>query len=248
MWRPPSPRRLAKLRLSRRWRQFFIALCGVASAGLVIVALAPALAGLYLLGLYCIPSNSILPIPHEPGVLYMARWYAPWEIAVAATIASAVVAFADYAIVEAAMRHPRIAGARDARMMRWAVKWMTRFPFAIIVAFSLVPVLPISVIRALAPISGYPLRRYIAALIVGRLPRFFVLAWLGNVLAIPTWVLLLITAATLAMMVLGSTPTPSVDEDDEDCPPDAEEILVPDLTDPEHPVDPSASTRLRARR
>jgi membrane protein YqaA with SNARE-associated domain len=243
VWRPPSLRRLRKLRLSRRWRQFFIALCGVASVGLVIVALAPRLAGLYLLGLYCIPSNSILPIPHEPGVLYMARWYPPWEIAIAATVASAVVAFADYALVELAMRHPRIQGARDARMMRWAVKWMTRFPFAIIVAFSLVPLLPISIVRALAPISGYPLRRYIAALVVGRLPRFFLLAWLGNAVTIPTWVLLLVTAATLAMMILGSPPTPAVDDEEL---PGAEEILVPDLTDPAHPIDPSESTRLRA--
>lgn len=224
---------------------FFFALCGVAAAGAAIVAVAPSLAGLYLLGLYCIPSNSILPIPHEPGVLYMARYYAPWQIAIAATIASAVVAFADYALVEAAMRHPRIQGARDARMMRWAVKWMTRFPFAIIVAFSLVPVLPIAVVRALAPISGYPLRRYIAALVIGRLPRFYLLAWLGRAVMIPTWVLLLVTVATLAFMILGSPPTPAVDEDEEL--PDAEEILVPDLTDPEHPVDAGASTRLRAR-
>lgn len=224
---------------------FFLALCGVAVAGLLIVTLAPALAGLYLLGLYCIPSNSILPIPHEPGVLYMARFYSPAAIAVTATAASAVVAFADYALVEAAMRHPRIQGARDARMMRWAVRWMTRYPFAIIVAFSLVPVLPISVVRALAPISGYPLRRYIAALVVGRLPRFYLLAWLGRVVLIPTWVLLLVTVATFAMMFLGGTPTP-VDEDDDD-EPDAEEVLVPDLTDPEHPIDPGASTRLKIR-
>jgi membrane protein YqaA with SNARE-associated domain len=231
------------VRLSRRWRQFFLALCGVAAVGLVIVALVPRLAGLFLLGLYCIPSNSVLPIPHEPGVLYMARWYLPWEIAIAATVASAVVAFADYALVEAAMRHPRIQGARDARMMRWAVRWMTRFPFAIIVAFSLVPVLPISAVRALAPISGYPLRRYIAAMVVGRLPRFFLLAWLGNAVLIPTWVLLVVTAAAFAMMFLGSPPSPAVDDEEL---PDAEEILVPDLTDPEHPIDPSASTRLRA--
>ncbi len=225
---------------------FFVALCGVAAAGLAIVTLAPSLTGLWLLGLYCIPSNSILPIPHEPGVLYVARFYSPLEITLAATTASAVVAIADYALVEAAMRHPRVQGARDARLMRWAVRWMTRFPFAIIVAFSLVPVLPISVIRALAPFSGYPLRRYIAAIVVGRLPRFYLLAWLGQAILIPGWVLLLVTVATLAMMFVGSTPTP-LDDDDED-EPDAEEVLVPDLTDPEHPVEAGASARLQARR
>lgn len=225
---------------------FFLALCAVAAGGLAIVTVFPRLAGLYLLGLYCIPSNSILPIPHEPGVLYMARFYPPFAIAIAATLASAVVAFADYGLVEAAMRHPRIQGARDARMMRWAVRWMTRFPFAIIVAFSLVPVLPIAVVRALAPMSGYPLRRYIAALVVGRLPRFYLLAWLGRAVLIPTWVLVLVTVGTFALMFVGSTPTPLDDDDDDE--PDVEEVLVPDLTDPEHPVDPGASTRLKASR
>ena len=225
---------------------FFLALCGVAAAGLIIVTLEPALAGLYLLGLYCIPSNSILPIPHEPGVLYVARFYSPAAIAITATLASAVVAFADYGLVEAAMRHPRIQGARDARMMRWAVRWMTRFPFAIIVAFSLMPLLPISIIRALAPMSGYPLRRYIAALAVGRLPRFYLLALLGQAVLIPTWVLLLVTVATFAMMFIGGTGTPADDEDEDE--PDHEVVLVPDLTDPERPVDPGASTRLKIHR
>lgn len=246
MWRPPSLRRLRKLRLSRRWRAFFFALCGVAALGLAIVTVWPAAAGLFLLGLYCIPSNSILPIPHEPGVLYMARFYEPTAIAITATAASAVVAIADYALVEAAMRHPRIQGARDAKVMRWAVRWMTRWPFAIIVAFSFVPVLPIAVVRALAPISGYPLRRYVAAIVVGRLPRFFLLAWLGQLVHVPGWILAIVTVVAFGLLFFGGTPTPLDDDDDDE--PDVEEVLVPDLTDPEHPIEPGASTRLRARR
>lgn len=241
-WRPPVITRLRRSKLTQRWRAFAAALGLYAGFGALSVLFWPDLAGLFLLGLYCIPSNSVLPIPHEPGVLYFAKFYTPVEIAIVATIGSIIVSFADYALIEAAMRHPRVKGASEARLFRWAVRWMTRWPFAIIVLFSLVPVLPISVIRALAPASGYPLKRYIAAQIVGRVPRFFLLAWVGQAIMIPTWILVI---ATLALaVVMWFTSKPPIEDDEED--PEAEEILVPDLTDPEHPIEASESTRLPA--
>ncbi len=242
LWRRLTLKRLRRVKLTRRWRQFVIALALYAVLGAAVLVWARDLAGLFLLGLYSIPTNSIVPIPHEPGVLYFAKFYDPVWIAVAATMGSVIVSFADYALVEAAMRHPRVKGASEARLFRWAVKWMTRWPFAIIVLFALVPVLPISVVRALAPASGYPLRRYIAAQIVGRLPRFFMLAWVGQAVMIPTWLLVVVTVAGTGLVYAASNPEPEDDEED----PEAEEIPVPDLSDPEHPIDASDSTRLTA--
>ncbi len=241
-WRPPILKRLYRAKLSRRWKAFVLALAIYAVLGGLIIAFAADLAGLFLLGLYCIPSNSVLPIPHEPGVLYFAKFYDPLWIALAATMGSVIVSFADYGLIEAAMRHPRVKGASEVRLFRWAVRWMTRWPFAIIVMFSLVPVLPISIIRALAPASGYPLRRYIAAQIVGRFPRFYLLAWFGQLVMIPTWILVAATVGLAGFMY--ATARPPLDDDEED--PEAIEIPVPDLTDPEHPIEASESTRLAA--
>ena len=147
------------------WRSFYLCLCAIIVAGTVMVLVLPRLAGLFLLGLYCIPTNSIFPLPHEPGVLYFAQFYDPLWIAIAATVASVIMSFADYAMVEAWMRHPRLGAVQHTRLFKWAVRWMKRWPFAIIVLFSLTP-LPISVVRILAPASGYPVSRYIAAQIV----------------------------------------------------------------------------------
>jgi membrane protein YqaA with SNARE-associated domain len=242
VWRPPSLRRLRKLRLTHRWRAFVIALAVYAVLGTAVMLFATDLAGLFLLGLYNIPANSVIPVPHEPGILYFAKFYDPVEIAIAATMGSVIVSFADYALIEAAMRHPRVKGASEARLFRWAVRWMTRWPFFIIVVFSMIPILPVAVVRALAPASGYPLKRYIAAQVVGRFPRFLMLAWVGQQIMIPTWILVVFTLALLVLMYVTSSPAPEDDEDD----PEAEEILVPDLSDPEHPIDPSESTRLKA--
>lgn len=197
------------------WRSFYLCLCATVVAGAVMVLVLPRLAGLFLLGLYCIPTNSIFPLPHEPGVLYFAQFYDPLWIAIAATVASVVMSFADYAMVEAWMRHPRLGAVQHTKLFKWAVKWMKRWPFAIIVLFSLTP-LPISVVRILAPASGYPVSRYIAAQIVGRLPRFYLLAYLGAAVQFPAWVLVAIFVATVGLFWLTSrSPVDADVEDDE---------------------------------
>jgi len=184
--------------VKRHWQSFYLCLCAITIVGAVCVLVVPRLAGLFLLGLYCIPTNSIFPLPHEPGILYMAQFYDPLWIAIVATIASIVMSFADYAMVEAWMRHPRLGAVQHTRLFRWAVRWMKRWPFMIIVLFSMTP-LPIAVVRILAPASGYPVGRYIAAQAVGRLPRFYVLAWIGSALHFPSWVLLGLFLLTVAL-------------------------------------------------
>lgn len=200
--------RLFTLRLNRWWRAFLFALAAYALVGGVMLLLVPDLAGVFLLGAYCIPSNSILPIPHEPGVLYFAKFYDPLWIATAATVGSLIASFADYAVVGSAIQHPIFQSTRDSRLYQWTIRWMKRWPFAIIVLFSFTP-LPISVIRILAPASGYPISRYLLAQIVGRFPRFYLLALLGRVLMIPTWGVLTMMALLMLTIYLSGRKKPA---------------------------------------
>ncbi len=230
MWRIPGIRRLRRVRLNRHWRAFFVCLCATALIGALVVWLAPAYDGLFLLGLFAIPSNSIVPIPHEPGILYFAQYYHPLWIAVVGCAGAALVGFADYAIVEAAIRHPKMARTREAKLFQWSVKWMARWPFAIIALFALIPVLPVYVVRVLAPASHYPVWRYILAQTVGRFPRFLALAWLGATIHFPTWALLLMFAILLGALYLSSRSTSSAGLDDDEDPDADEELEIPDLS------------------
>jgi membrane protein YqaA with SNARE-associated domain len=192
-------------------------LCVCALFGLGVMIFAPELAGVFLCALYAIPSNSMFPIPHEPGVLYFAKYYDPVWIAAAATFGSIVMSFADYAMIESMLRRSRLARqTRDSRLLQWGVRWMKRWPFIVVVVFSLVP-LPISLVRVLAPVSGYPIGRYIAAQIVGRFPRFLVLAMIGRAIQIPGWLLAGLTVAlVIALYVAGrDTRAGAAEGDDE---------------------------------
>jgi membrane protein YqaA with SNARE-associated domain len=199
--------------LSSRWRAFGIALASLGVASAAVALALPSLAGLVLLALYCVPANSILPVPHEPGVLFAAALYPPLAVAVAATLGSVIASISDYALVETALRSPKLLRARDRGVIGWSIRQFRHAPFAIVVLFSLVPLLPISLVRALAPASGYPFRRYLLAGLLGRLPRFYGLAYLGHAIAIPAWVLVIVTLVTLGMAVFAARSTAEPETD-----------------------------------
>lgn len=208
-------RRFFLLRLNHWWRAFLLALAAYAVVGAIVLALVPDLAGVFLLGAYCIPANSVVPVPHEPAMLYFAKFYDPFWCALAGTIGSLIACFADYAMVGAAMRHRALASTRNSRLFQWSTRWMSRFPFAITVLFSFMP-LPISIVRILAPAVNYSVRRYMLAQIVGRFPRFYILAWIGHTLPIPTWVIIGLGIVLLFTFFLGARAVEDEDEEDED--------------------------------
>jgi membrane protein YqaA with SNARE-associated domain len=185
------------------WQRFGWALLAFAVAGALILALWPDMAGAYLFSIYSMPANSLLPVPHEPGLLYFAKYYSPACIALAGCIGTGVAAAVDYPVVKLAFESPRIRQARNTRLYHTAVRWLMRYPFATIVVFAATP-LPVYVVRVLAPASGYPLWRYIAATIVGRYPRYFAVAWIGHQFQIPGWLLLAIFAVMVIGLVMGS--------------------------------------------
>ncbi len=182
-------------------KRFTVALMLVAIAGAALLLLRPAMSGLYLFTLYAMPSNSMMPFPHEPGLLFFAKYYDPILVAIAGTIGSGVVAFADYELVERMFRLPRVSRARESKLYKWSIKWFMRAPFWTSVAFSFTP-LPIYIVRVLAPAAGYSVYRYVLAIMIGRLPRFYLVALLGHKMQLPTWLLVVIFFALIALVML----------------------------------------------
>ncbi len=76
-----------------------------------------------------------------------------------------------------------------------------RGPFVTTVVFAFTP-LPFWVARILAILDGYSFPRYLLASLVGRLPRIFFYAWLGNALRLPTWALVAVIVGGPAAIVL----------------------------------------------
>jgi hypothetical protein len=116
-----------------------------------------------------------------------------------------VAAVLDYAVIGTAFDLPRLDALRQKRLFRAAVRAFSRFPFATVLGFALLPT-PFYVVRVLAPNSGYPLGRYVAAVTIGRYFRYVVVASVGRMIELPVWAL----AAFLGVALVGSAMAPAI--------------------------------------
>ena len=128
---------------------------------------------------YSIPGNSFMWLPHEPAVIYAGAIYAPALVAVVAGLATLIASIIDHAVFTRALRSDRLASFKRSRLMKLVVDLFNRWPWWTIVLFAFTPV-PFYPLRVVAPMASYPMSNYVSAVVVGRVPRYFLLALGGG--------------------------------------------------------------------
>lgn len=141
-------------------------------------------------GLYAIAAHLLISVvPNEPMLLAAAKTQAPLLVAIAGTLGCIVAIVLDYALLGWLVNHRLVRREIDESAgFRWAQKYFGKAPFWVIVASALLPV-PFWPAKILAIVTDYPRSRFSLALILGRLPRFYVWALLGQRFKVPTSVL-----------------------------------------------------------
>lgn len=174
-----------------RWLLLWETLLVTGTLGTGLILLVPAWRDEITFFLLAIPSSAFLLIPHEPILLYYARTIDMWTIGVLSGAGAAIAAAIDYQAFHQLWQLRHAQPVKRTRLYRWAVRWFTQHPFLTTWIFFLLP-LPDHPIRILAPAAGFPRRRYMAAVGLGRFPRGVALAWLGREIPFPLWSLILI--------------------------------------------------------
>jgi hypothetical protein len=190
---------LTKPRGDRRW-DLFLRATGIASAVLIpIPILFPGLVPLVWLAIVGIPANGplspILPTAFDPLLMEVGKYAAPIWVTLVATGIYMYTEFLNWHIYAWVLNWDRMDGFRHNRWVRWGVDRFGTAPITTIIFFAATP-LPFWVVRGLAILHRYSLTRFMVATAVGRFPRFFVYAWLGAALSVPTYLI-------IAVIVLG---------------------------------------------
>jgi len=146
------------------------------------------------------PLSPLLPTAFEATLLYYARLYPAWLLALVGTLGASIAESVNYRLVDWATELPKLARLADRRGVRWSVAAFRRAPFwtTVIVIFSPIPD---TAVRVLAPLARYPLPRFLGAVALGRFPRLLLIAGVGGVVAAPTWALLSGGIALLGLAV-----------------------------------------------
>lgn len=177
----------------------------LAAASLLFALLYPAERGLLWLALYTIPSHMFIsPFSHEPVLLYFAKYHSATACAVASVIGCLIAGVWDYWLFIPLMHHPRIRSKyANFSLYQRSVVLFRKSPFWALVVVGLTPI-PFYPIKFLSFGDKYPLKRYLLALVVGRTPRYWAIAYLGHMLRLPNWSLVTLALALLAVTIVKS--------------------------------------------
>ena len=156
----------------------------MAALGIPLVILAPATAPLLVFVLATLwthgPLAMFMPAAYEPILAHFGGLYPPVEIAAIGTAADLVVEYVDYHVFGALSRGTHARRALNHSMVQRALRWFSRAPFLTTFVFALTP-LPDWAVRFVAPAAGYPVRRYLLAMGLGRFPNFLLFAAAGTI-------------------------------------------------------------------
>jgi membrane protein YqaA with SNARE-associated domain len=157
---------------------------------------------LWVLFFYCFPSQFLLAaLPHEPVVLYFGKFFSPLIVALVATAGTVVVEVINYSIFKYVADFKAVSRVTRSPLVVRFVNLFNKAPFLSLWVAGLTPV-PFYPFRFLAVLARFPWALYVLAVLTSRFPRFFILAFLGNTLAIPNWIIIGLFAALVTMAVV----------------------------------------------
>jgi len=177
-----------------------LALVGAVSATAVV--LFPNDRALVLYGLYAIPAHLLISfLSHEPALFAVAKLYPPQVVATVGVISCSVAIVLDYWLIGWFVNRKLVREQFDkSRAYEIAQRIFRKAPPLLIAGSALAPV-PFYPVKILAIANDYSVVRFIIWMVIGRWPRFYLLAIGGQKVNAPNrW--LLYAGVALAALAL----------------------------------------------
>jgi hypothetical protein len=153
--------------------------------------------------LYGLPCEFLVPIaPHDPAVLYVARFHPPAIVALIAGVGTLLAESMNFELLKPLGDLPVFVRAAESPVVRWCADAFGHAPFATLWVAGLVPIVPFAPLRILVRVREYPRARYLTASVSSRTVRFYIVAVLGHVIVLPAEVIAVVFLALLLAVTL----------------------------------------------
>ena len=140
--------------------------------------------GYLVVFLYCFPSEFLVaPVPHEPVLVYFGKILGPGHVALVSVFGTLITEAINYHTFKYVSDARFLRRVLDSPLVSKAVSLFDRRPFVAILVGALAPI-PFYPFRFLVVLARYPLSRFLLAVFLARLPRFYLLALLGQVIPV----------------------------------------------------------------
>ena len=145
---------------------------------------------LAIFALYLFFDALALPIASTVYVAYMGGRHAPLLVAALGALATTAGSVAQYLAVRWLLAHPGLQWEWLVRLRERITGMVAGAGHATFWALFVIYATPLGAgpLRLVAAAGGYPLPRFAAAIALGCLPYYAVVAWLGRSIRVPAWV------------------------------------------------------------
>lgn len=152
---------------------------------------------LWVLFLYCFPAEFIIAtVPHEPVLLYFAKFYSPLTVALVSAAGTVLTEVLNYTAFKYVADLKVFRKMLASRTIQKTVRLFNKAPFAALWVAGFTPI-PFYPFRFLVIIARYPLWKYLAAVATSRAPRMYIIALAARAIRFPDYMILLITAVLI---------------------------------------------------
>ncbi len=145
---------------------------------------------------------TLIPLPTPPYVIGMGKAFHPGIVALVGAIGNCLAAFVEYHVItwlfSKTELQEKIAGNRAFQKF---ARFFNRAAFACLVftGFSAVPFEPF---RFAAIFIHYPMTKYLLSVFIGRFPRYYLVAMIGDLYQIPDSYLMVMIAVLIIIPVI----------------------------------------------
>jgi len=162
----------------------------------------PQYSRLWLLFLYTIPAEVLIGIiPQEPIIFYFSKYFNPFTVTWVTLAGTILAEYLNYTLVTLFFKSSRLDNFRKRQTFQKAIHYFLLAPFVSLTIAAISPV-PFFPFRIIAPMSRYPVKKYLLAIFLGRTPRFYALAYFGYIIELPNKIIVLLFVLLFILIII----------------------------------------------
>ena len=146
---------------------------------------------------------TIIPLPTPPYVIALGKVFDPRLVALAGAVGNCIAAFVEYRLLFWIFSKTELQQRVESnRIFQRFSHYFRRMAFVCLIFTGFTPI-PFEPFRFAAILAGYNLTLYLLAVLLGRFPRYYLMALIGDRFQVPTRYLIFLLLILLIIPVIG---------------------------------------------
>lgn len=146
---------------------------------------------------------TLVPLPTPPYVIALGKVFHPSIVALAGAVGNVIAAFVEYQLLLWLFSRTELQQRVETNhIFRRFSHYFRRMAFVCLIFTGFTPI-PFEPFRFAAILARYNLPRYLLAVLLGRFPRYYLIALIGDQFQIPTRYLVILLIVSLIIPIVG---------------------------------------------